>query len=322
MDSAQLNPQELRFLQEAVDYLEHPSFLMRVANLLGRPVEGLLNTLPQRLQKSIHDASHEALNRGMQWAIRSLPTPDKPHGTTTPTHHLSSALTAAEPAPDAATASRSRWSLSRLNNPTFDRHRHTALAALTGAGGGLFGLAGLPVEIPATTVVMLRSIASIAAENGEDLDDPAVRLNCLSVFSYGSEPLDRMESSYLTSRIGMALVMQQASQQLATHGSREMIEMLARGTTPVLSKLISRIASRFQIVVTEKAAAQATPILGAATGALVNAAFTDHFNRVARYHFGILQLERKYGETTVQGIYRELQTRSAEPPVAISRSGK
>jgi hypothetical protein len=39
------------------------------------------------------------------------------------------------------------------------------------------------------------------------------------------------------------------------------------------------------------------------TGAAINAAFLDHFNRVARYHFGIRRLERIYGVDVVQGAY-------------------
>ena len=47
------------------------------------------------------------------------------------------------------------------------------------------------------------------------------------------------------------------------------------------------------------------PLTGAALGALVNAAFTDHFNRVARFHFGILRLEGRYGREAIEAAYRE-----------------
>ena len=56
---------------------------------------------------------------------------------------------------------------------------------------------------------------------------------------------------------------------------------------------------------------RAVPAIGAAGGALVNVAFNAHFDRVARYHFGIRALERKYGIETVQATYQKLLESSA-----------
>ena len=39
---------------------------------------------------------------------------------------------------------------------------HKALATASGAAGGAFGLATLPIELPVSTIIMLRSIADIA----------------------------------------------------------------------------------------------------------------------------------------------------------------
>jgi hypothetical protein len=168
----------------------------------------------------------------------------------------------------------------------------------------MLGLPGLAVELPATTMLMLRSIASIAAEQGADLSDPATRLECLAVFSLGSQPLEEMESAYLTTRLSLALAVRQASHFVATHSAREISDALTRGTAPLLMRLVNAIATRFQIVVSEKLAAQTVPLLGAGLGALVNAAFTDHFNRVARYHFTIVEMERRYGRDLVQRAYQ------------------
>jgi hypothetical protein len=62
---------------------------------------------------------------------------------------------------------------------------HKALAATSGAVGGSFGLAALPIELPISTVIMLRSIGDIARADGEDLRDPDTALNCLQVFALG-----------------------------------------------------------------------------------------------------------------------------------------
>lgn len=280
--AGELTPADLAFLDEAAKYLEAPSFLMRTADLVGKPVQALVSALPGGAREVISKATTGSLERGLNWAIRTLP--DKPPG-------------AAEKPP-----TRTR--------EFFRRHGHTALSAVTGAGGGFFGVAGLPVELPATTMVMLRSIAAVAVEHGADLDDPRTRIECLAVLSFGSEALSDMESSYFTTRLALAMSVRQAAVFVTHHGAREIAEALTRGTAPALLRLISVVASRFQVTVTQKVAVQSVPVLGAAMGALVNAAFTDHFNRVARYHFGIVALEKRYGAERVQAAYeRSLRNR-------------
>lgn len=270
-----LTASELKFLDEAAGYLESPGFLLRTADLVGKPVEALVSALPGGAKQIVAKATTDALRKGLDWAIWSLTENGK----------------VTEPAP-ASKATR-----------FFQRHGHTALTAVTGAGGGFFGVAGLPLELPTTTLVMLRSIASVAAEEGADLNDPNTRMECLAVLSFGSKPLADMESSYFTTRLAMAVTVRQAAAFVAQHSAREISDALLRGTAPALLRLMSIVASRFQVAVTEKVAAQTIPVLGAALGALVNAAFTDHFNRVARYHFGIVKLERRYGAGVVQAAY-------------------
>jgi hypothetical protein len=66
------------------------------------------------------------------------------------------------------------------------------------------------------------------------------------------------------------------------------------------------IAERFGVQVTEKAAAQAIPAIGAAGGAIVNTIFMDHFQDMARGHFIVRKLERKHGKERVERRYAEL----------------
>ena len=54
----------------------------------------------------------------------------------------------------------------------------------------------------------------------------------------------------------------------------------------------------------EKAAAQAVPAIGAAGGAIINTLFIDHFQDMARGHFIIRRLERKYGKEAVEATYK------------------
>ncbi len=76
---------------------------------------------------------------------------------------------------------------------------------------------------------------------------------------------------------------------------------------PVLVRLISQIAARFSIVVSEKIAAQAVPFVGALGGAGVNYAFIASFSgsRARPFHRAPW-LERTYGAEVVRGEYEML----------------
>src|SRR5207248_2064595 len=74
---------------------------------------------------------------------------------------------------------------------------HLAAVAASGAVGGAFGLATLPLELPLSTTLILRSVADIARGEGEDLEDPEGLLSCLEVFALGSgRDVALGESSY------------------------------------------------------------------------------------------------------------------------------
>ena len=79
---------------------------------------------------------------------------------------------------------------------------HKVLAATSGAVGGSFGLAALPIELPISTVIILRSIGDIARAEGEDLHDPETALSCLQVFALGGSKgeLDAANSGYFAVR--------------------------------------------------------------------------------------------------------------------------
>jgi hypothetical protein len=63
---------------------------------------------------------------------------------------------------------------------------------------------------------------------------------------------------------------------------------------------VGAIAARFGVIVEEKAALGAIPVVGALTASLVNAAFSSHFQRRARGHFIVRRLEAVHGMATVR----------------------
>ena len=111
---------------------------------------------------------------------------------------------------------------------------------------------------------MLRSIGDIARAEGEDLRDPETILSCLQVFALGGPKgeADAANSGYFAVRGLLAKSIAEAARFIVDRGA------LAEGS-PVLVRLLAHIASRFGVVVTQKLAAQAVPLIGALGGAAV-----------------------------------------------------
>ena len=178
---------------------------------------------------------------------------------------------------------------------------HKFAAAASGAVGGAFGLAALTVELPISTTIMLRSVADIAKSEGENIQHIDTKLACLTVFALGgrTQKDNTAESGYFAARAAMAGAVTEASKFLAEKG-------FSKVGAPALVRLVSLISSRFGIVVSEKAAMQAIPILGAATGALINTLFIEHFQNMARGHFTVRRLEKIHGAEPVRLAYEAL----------------
>ena len=175
---------------------------------------------------------------------------------------------------------------------------HKALAVLSGAMGGALGLSAVLVELPLSTTIMLRSIARIAQSEGEDLQDPEAALACLQVFALGGRTgSDNLhETGYFAVRAAMARSVSRALQQIAGRG-------VVDESASAIVRLLAQIGARFGVVVSQKVAAQAVPVLGAIGGATINVAFVDHFQTLARGHFTVRRLERTYGPGTVRQAY-------------------
>lgn len=259
-------------LKRAVALLEAPTITARMANMVGTPLEFAVSRLPGSVSSRIHGAVQAALYKAVQAALLSM---DNAPGKTAST----------------------RW--------------HKVAAAASGAVGGAFGFAALLVELPISTTIMMRAVADVARSEGFDLSDMATRQACLEVFALGGNDPgdDASETGYYVARGFTADVVRHLSAELAGRvvtGRNLTLGVAPKEAGKLLAKLVEKVAARFGVVVTEKFAAQAVPIVGAATGAALNAMFTDYYQDMARGHFIIRRLERKYGELLVRDAYQQV----------------
>jgi hypothetical protein len=223
-------------LREAVALLEHPSLAARLTNMVGKPVDIVGRALPTQASQVIAKAAAKSLEGAFKLALLTI----------------------------------------RKGRQPSSQLLHRTLAVTSGAAGGAFGIASLPVELPVSTIIILRSILDIARGDGENLTDPEATLSCVAVLGLGgrTETDDEVKSGYFVTRGVLAMSVTEA----------------ARG-----------------VVVTQKTAAQAIPVIGALGGAAVNYVFIDHFQSVARGHFTVRRLERQYGKDIVFAAYEQLR---------------
>lgn len=279
-EASRLSLDDREALERAMRELERTSLAIRLSAILGRQAGAIASLVPANIAEIASRAAEAAIRSGLNFALRSL-----------------------------------------SGKPLRDRRRmHKSIAVLAGAAGGAFGISSLPVELPFSTTIMLRSIADIARAEGQDLADPKTALACLEVFALGGRDGSNrgirfpdidvpdtnssdgtvLETGYFALRAILAKSVTEAASYLAGRAA-------ANEAAPALVRLVAQIGARFGVVVSQKLVAQSVPLIGAAGGAAINYAFADHFQTIARGHFTVLRLERRYGARIIRAEYERIR---------------
>lgn len=281
-------------LKKAVALLEAPSITLKITEALGSPIEAALKKLPDSTQDAIQHATQRALTKAVDAAFYTIST--KPESIVSEN--------------DGSIGSRAKGLFNRFKSSSDGQNSssdlsHKIAVGVSGAIGGMFGIASMTAELPATTILILRSIADIARSEGADLNDENIKKECLEVFALGAptEDDDAADSAYYASRAAMSLMVRETGVALTEIATKQ---AGAAASTNILTKVIEAVAKRFGIAITEKMAAQAVPILGAVTGAAINTMFMSHFQDVARGHFIIYRLEKTYGKEFINIAYNKI----------------
>lgn len=266
-----LSPSDVEALKRAFFLLERSSFARQLADYAGQPVSYLLQKIPKTVNNRLNRVAEIAIFKGLDVAVKSI-KPTSEHG---PATKLSSVV-----------------------------------AGISGGVSGFFGTAALPVELPLTTIVMLRAIADIARHQGENLETVEGRLACVEVFAFGDRGSGaRTEFGYFATRAPLGRLTKDAAAFLSERG-------VTNASAPLVGGFVSEVASRFGAFVSERAAASAVPIGGAA----VNVIFINHFQNIAQGHFIVRRLERHYGAAAVRGRYARFEFRRPARKLQAPRS--
>ncbi len=168
-------------LRRAVNLLENPGVSIRLINLLGYPIEGIIKVLPGWFGKAIGNTASKAVGTAFYAALSTM---------------------------------------NKQGRGRPFRVMHRAMVLVSGAVGGFFGLPGLIVELPISTTLMLRSIAGIARSEGEDLSSVDTHLACITVFALGGRSWgdNAADAAYYAVRAALTRTLSEAAEFIAQRG--------------------------------------------------------------------------------------------------------
>jgi len=198
-------------LRRAVELLENPSFISRIINVIGQPVEKVMDSLPAKASEKIQSAVQATLNKLLVFAVRTMGEGFQGQASTM---------------------------------------THKIAIGVSGAIGGAFGLPALAVELPVSTSIILRSIADIARSEGEDIATLQTRLACLEVFALGgrSDADDMTETGYFAVRAALAKAVSDAAKHIATKGLTEKsAPPIARFITQLASRFGAVVSEKMAV---------------------------------------------------------------------------
>jgi hypothetical protein len=128
----------------------------------------------------------------------------------------------------------------------------------------------------------------------EDLQTDEARFACVEVFGLGARSRD--DDGAETGYFGIRSTLSFHFGGVLTHGA-------SPSSIPAGAEFVRNVASRFGVAVTDGMAAKIVPVVGAMSGAALNVLFMKHFQDVAKGHFIVRRLERKYGEQPIRLAY-------------------
>lgn len=148
--------------------------------------------------------------------------------------------------------------------------------------------------------------ADIARSEGFNVSELRVQLECVHVFGLSDTATSGADTGYFAARVGLQKFAAQVAAELGKQAAKGTAQITQTQAAKWLAEMIAKVASRLEIVITEKMAAQAAPVIGATAGVMLNTLFIDFYQDMARGHFIISWLALKYGEDAVQQAYAQV----------------
>lgn len=258
-----LTEYDLKDLKKAKVLLERNRITVKAAAVFGDLAEKLVRLFPRTTQRHLEDACLVGLKKSWEFSITTLAPP---------------------------------------GTPSAPEKFHRQYALVSGAIGGI-GVATLFAELPVTTVIMMRAVADIAKNEGEDFRQLETQIACLQVFALGGVDIAEKHchvTKYYASRSLLSQPINQSARHIAKKGAAGM-------GAPFAAQLVVKITAYYQTWLSARTTAAAVPLAGAGMGAGINLIYLNYLREMARGHFIVRRLEKKYGSELVEREYTALQ---------------
>ena len=171
-------------------------------------------------------------------------------------------------------------------------------AALAGAGGAAFGVAGaagMVADVPSLIALALRTIHRVGLCYGEDLRKPQLRQLAIGVFALASaNSLEEKQTAVAALRHFKPRVLRDAAWR---DGVERAAEREFAKEAAVFS--LQNLASKLGINLGKRKAAGVVPIIGALIGGSVNAWYVYDVAQVSRYVFQERWLDNRHSSAAL-----------------------
>jgi hypothetical protein len=249
-DTSGVTDEDFRTILKLADsYLAARGAFTSFLESTGRWVEGGLNALPADWRDEVHAKARQALSWAFQQVIK-------------------------------------RMDAGELHKPA-SRHRYRLMSTTSGLMTGSVGLPGIIADLPASTLLILLSIADIARSHGYDLRDPAIQAACIEAFMFGG-PTDEDNDA-------------------------DLAFWSARAASPLLADMLPQVAARLGASWIALLPARAVPVVSSLASAAINWHFAGYFQAMGEVMFGLRPLEEKYGIQTVRALFHEVVKELRDP---------
>lgn len=240
---------------------EQDRYRLQAPSLLPRAVRSIAKPVAQLTNRLIPSEMIEAAIRGADWAASSSIRKAA----------LDHDFTDLE-ACDAAAADVRRWALGY---------------AVTGGGAaGAFGALGLAIDIPATITLALRTARLTGLCYGFGGGSEAERVHILDVLQLAGAN-SKVERNEALTRLA------KERSEIGKEDWQKIVRLTGQATGSVTAT--RRVATTLGINLSTRKMAQLAPVIGAAVGAGVNAAFQNDVSMAARFAYRARWLEVNEG---------------------------
>jgi EcsC protein family len=179
--------------------------------------------------------------------------------------------------------------------------KYKGIALAEGAGTGVVGLVGIPVDLIALLGMNLRAIGEYATYYGFDVSNQAERLFMMNILGFASSPSDAAKQASMAQLVKIAreVAKKKAWKDLEAH---------------TFVKIVQQIAKALGVRLTKAKLAQVIPAMGAAVGGGFNAYYTGKVCDAAFFLYRERFLAQKYGDEVLESPVPEAEEVGAGVP--------